>query len=150
LGQDQADPRSHQRHPQARAAAEIAAYLAKSCDAELVLLHVVNPQLNQALDRRRTAVKQSPAIAHLKALRFLLAPLDVQIHEKIRVGNPVEELRAELHEKSSDLVVMGAVDQPNDGVAVMGSTVEVVIAQHHTPYVLLITHRNETAATAGH
>ena len=47
-----------------------------------------------------------------------------------------------------DLVVMGAVDQPNDGVAVMGSTVEVVIAQHHTPYLLLITHSSDSVSTA--
>lgn len=134
--------------PQARAAAEIAAYLAKSCNAELVLLHVVNPQLKQALDRRRTAVKQSPAIAHLRELRFLLAPLHVQIDEEIRIGDPVEQLRAELREKSYDLVVMGAVDQPNDGVAVMGSTVEVVIAQHQIPYVLLITHTSDSASRA--
>lgn len=137
------------RTPHARAAAEVAAHLAETCGAEVVLLNVVDPSLGVALVRRGAAtLEHSPATAHLAQLRFLLDPLDVRVREELRAGDPAEELAAELREGDYDLVVMGAVDQAGDAVALMGPTVEVVLSQHRLPYVLLVTHERTGAAAA--
>lgn len=114
----------------ARAAGEVGAHLAESCGAELALLAVVDPQLEQALTRRSTSsVEHSPATAHLCSLRFLLAPLDVRARGEWRSGIAAEELAAELDTGRYDLVVLGAVDRAGDAVALMGPTVGRRIAE---------------------
>ncbi len=77
-------------------------------------------------------------LARRRSLRFLLAPLDVRVRDELRSGIPAEELAAELDSGRYDLVVLGAVDRAGDAVGLMGLTVDVVVSQHRTPYVLLV------------
>lgn len=136
--------------PHARAAAEVAARLAETCDADVVLLSVVNPELEGALSRRSGVdLGGSPGTGHLESVRFLLDPVDVDVHEELRDGDPAEQLREALASGAYDLVVMGAVDQAGDAIAWLGGTVEVLLSQHEMPYVLLVTHDEMSARVNG-
>lgn len=128
----------------AAAAAEVAGHLAASCGAEVVLLAVLDPEVQHAVQRRESGLsEQLPGAAHLDRIRFLLSPTGVRVRELLLTGEPEDELRRLLRRGGHDLVVMGAVDHAGDGIAWLGPTVETVVTQRRTPYVLLITHTRD-------
>lgn len=133
--------------PQALAGVEVAGRLAESCGATVVLLAVVDPAVAGAVRRRGAGTSpDAPGTAHLQDARTILRSMEVPVRQRVRHGNPEEEVPAELASGRHDLAVFGCRKQPGKGFTWFGPTAESVIAQTAIPYVLLVTRAAGPAA----
>lgn len=124
------------------AAADVAAYLAKTYDATLVLMSVVQPRMDALFWRERDRRKlRETGYSVLQEAGFRLNRLGIRIEERVEISNdPTEAILKELGEQPYDLVVLGAVDRGGDGRIVLGATVQSVLTTGDTPAVVLIKH----------
>ena len=104
--------------PHTRAAIERAVALARSEDAEIVSLHVVDPWLEQfsseiyAQGRREylewvEASRADEAARTREEFESLCAAGRISARFKLRYGDPLTEILAELREAEPDLVITG-------------------------------------------
>lgn len=124
------------------AAADVAAYLAKACNATLVIMSVVQPRMDPLFwrerDRRRL---RETGYSILKEAGFRLNRLGIRVEERVEVSNdPTEAILQELGRGSYGLVVLGGVDRSGDDRVVLGATVHSVLTAGNTPSVVLIKH----------
>ena len=124
------------------AAGDVAAYLAKATEAELVLFTSVRSRLDSLFWRERShrqLLKNGFEV--LRELAFRVGRLDVPLSERVEVSADAgEAIVGELRRQRYDLVVLGAVDRSADGRLYLGGPVETVLARGETPTVLLISH----------
>ena len=126
----------------AMAAGDLAAALAKSCDAELVLLHVVEAELSQLYrwGRERDQLREAAASV-VDKLAVLARRLGVRVSERVVEGrSPGEAILAELERAPYELMVLGAVDRGTDDRPYLGRTIQTVLTEGDTPAVLLVSH----------
>ncbi len=126
----------------AMAAGDLAAALAKSCDAELVLLHVVEAELSQLYrwERERDQLREAAASV-VDKLAVLARRLGIRVSERVVEGrSPGEAILAELERAPYELMVLGAVDRGTDDRPYLGRTIQTVLTEGDTPAVLLVSH----------
>ena len=128
------------------AAADVAAYLAKGWNAEVVLLTVVTPRLGPQFwrERKHRDLLQAGYTVTREA-RKRMAHLEVPLTESVVLSeNPVEAIVAELKAKDCDFVVMGSILRSSpDGIS-LGSTVEHLLHAVKVPRLLLVSRSIET------
>lgn len=110
---------------------QVACSLARSCQARLIVLHVVPPVL--------TSYPPMPPEWYdreLEQLNRIQAP-DPQIHLEHRLenGDPVKEILRAAQENGCDLIVMGTHSRSGIGRLVLGSVAEYVVRHAHCPVV---------------
>ncbi len=131
------------------AAGDVAAYLAKATDAELVLFTSVRSRLDSLFWRERGhqgLLKNGYEV--LRELAFRVGRLGVPLGERVEIEPDAgEAIVRELHRQRYSLVVLGAVDRSADGRLYLGGPIETVLARGDTPTVLLISH--EQGVTTG-
>ena len=131
----------------AMAAADIASYIAKASEAEVVLLSVV--QSEQALTRTQLAyhrlIKAGSKI--LKESSFRTRRLEIVCREKIIIA---KEARAaivnEIKSGRYDLIVLGAIDRSGTSGIVLGKTVQTILAETSIPAAIVVFHARSGAA----
>lgn len=123
------------------AAGDVAGALAGACNAEIVLLHVVQPgdgqETSKPQDRSRMVQAASGV---LKELAFRLNRLGVQVFQEVQIGNdPGDQIVKELERRPYDLLVMGGVDRGTAECPYLGKPISTVLTRkRETPAVLLI------------
>ncbi len=126
----------------AMAAGDLAAALAKSCDAELVVFHVVESELNPPYwrGRERDQVRDA-AVNIVEKLAAIARRLGVRVSERVAEGrSPGEAILAELNREPYQLVVLGGIDRGTDDRLFLGRTIQTVLTEGHTPAILLVSH----------
>jgi nucleotide-binding universal stress UspA family protein len=122
------------------AAADIAGYVAKATDAELVLLNVVG----QRKDEEKSVSKHAQMRSGLKILqeaKFRTRRLDVQVQEKVLIAEDVtDEIVNESKRGRYDLVMLGVIDRSVDVALHLGRTVERSQAEVNLPTGILVFH----------
>lgn len=123
------------------AAGDIAAYLARVCDAELVLFHMVTMEMDalfwREYDSRR--VKQV-GFTVVDELAFRCRRLDVRATGKVEPGTqPGEAVLRELERDAYDLVVMGGYKRGTSGRPYLGGAIRTVLAKNEIPAVILVS-----------
>jgi nucleotide-binding universal stress UspA family protein len=125
------------------AAGDVAAYLAKATNAELVLFNV-RPLTRESLvwqDQERRGLLEAAGYRMLREATFRMAPAGVRVSTRVELGeNPGAEIVRELQRRAYQLVVLGAVDRGADGRLDLGSSIPTVLTQSRTPAVLLVSH----------
>jgi nucleotide-binding universal stress UspA family protein len=124
------------------AAGDVAAYLAKATNAELILFTSVRPRLDGMFWRERThrGLLQS-GYQLLHELGFRVGRLNVRTRERAVLGDdPGAAIVRELQRQPYDLVVLGAMDRSTDDHLYLGSPIETVLQRGNTPAVVLVTH----------
>ncbi|WP_420878036.1 cation:proton antiporter [Sorangium cellulosum] len=124
------------------AAADLAAHVALSWDAELVLFSCAQTELGAVLWRDR-----DPSRAREVARRvvdeavFRGRRLGVRVVPRVQVGaHPSDEIARELARAPYDLLVLGCYDHGPLGRLYLGSTVESVVVRSRVPVALLVAH----------
>src|SRR5919199_3815864 len=96
------------------AAADVAAYLAKAANAELVLFNV-RPLTRESLvwqDPERRGLLEAAGYRTLREAMFRIAPLGVRVSTRVELGeDPGAEIVRELWRRPYQLVVLGAVNR---------------------------------------
>jgi Kef-type K+ transport system membrane component KefB len=126
----------------AMAAGDLAAALAKSCDAELVVFHVVESELNPPYwrGRERDQVREA-AVSIVEKLAGIARRLGVRVSARVAEGrNPGEAILAELNREPYQLVALGGIDRGTDDRLFLGRTIQTVLTEGHTPAILLVSH----------
>ncbi len=130
------------------AAADVAAYIAKGCNAEVVLLAVMAPRLGPLFwrERKHRDLLQAGYTITREAKKRI-SHLDVRLQESVLLSpTPVEAITAELKRTPYDLLVLGSVLRSSpDGIA-LGSTVEHLLQVVNIPRVLLVSRSVEVSA----
>ncbi|MBV8772039.1 MAG: cation:proton antiporter [Deltaproteobacteria bacterium] len=127
------------------AATDVAAYLAKSHNAELVLFTVMHSRLDslfwKGLGQRQLF---EAGYRLLRETRFRVERLGVRCGERVQLGeDPGEEILRELERRPYDLVVLGAVGRSSQGNFYLGRSVHSVLMRGRTATMILITHGQE-------
>ena len=129
------------------AAADIAAYLAKGCGAEVTLLAVIAPRLGPLFwrERRHRDLLQGGYTVTREASKRM-SHLDVKLHESVVLApSPAEAILAELRLGSYDMVVMGSVLRSSPEGLALGGTVEHLLQVVDIPRVLLVSRAVEVS-----
>jgi nucleotide-binding universal stress UspA family protein len=124
------------------AAGDVAAYLAKDMDAELVLFTSVRERMDGIFwhDRGHRRLLQS-GYQLLHELGFRVGRLGVRTSEHVEISeDPGAAILHELVRQPYDLVVLGAVDRSTDDTLYIGTPIETVLMHGHTPAVVVVTH----------
>jgi Kef-type K+ transport system membrane component KefB/nucleotide-binding universal stress UspA family protein len=123
------------------AAGDIAAYLAKSCNAELTALTLVQSHRDSVFWRERDhGHLREAAEGVVGELAFRLARLGVTIDERVEVSDdPGQEILNVLEREPFDLVVLGTMDRGANGRPLYGGAVETVLVNSDTPAILLVS-----------
>ena len=123
------------------AAADVAAYIAKGCDAEVVLLAVVAPRLGPLFWRERKhrdLLQAGYTITREATSR--IARLEVRYAEQVVLAtDPAEATLAELARQPYDLLVLGGVMRSSEQGISLGRTVERLLHAVPIPRALLIS-----------
>lgn len=123
-------------------AGDIAGALAEACQADICLLHVVQPSASQMYWReqgRDALLRKTSQV--VDELAFRLSRYQVKVHTEVRVaGNAGRQIVRELENGQYQLVVMGGVDRGRDSHLYLGRAIETVLLRMAVPAVLLITH----------
>lgn len=132
------------------AAGDIAAHLAQSYDAELVILTVVHDEMAELSWRRRERnIPTAAASGMVRELAFRSQRLGVRTSEHVRIGaDPGREILNELSREPYGLVVLGAIDRGVHGWPYLGRSIQNVLTQGQTPSVVLISRDQPLPARA--
>ena len=129
------------------AAADVAAYIAKGCDAELVLLAVVAPRLGPLFwkeRKHRDLLQAGYTITREASSR--VNRLGVKVVERVVLSdNPPEAILAELEGQPHDLLVLGGVMRSSDQGLSLGGTTEHLLTAVKIPRVLLLSRTVDAA-----
>jgi Kef-type K+ transport system membrane component KefB len=124
------------------AAGDIAAALAQSTGAELVLFSVVQSHIDDNERRRRRDDRRLTRTAQgfLDELAFRIRRLDVQSETKVASSDDASAaVLDELGDGRYDLVVMGGVDRGMDGRPYAGKVIRSVVSRGGVPSLVLIS-----------
>lgn len=129
-------------HEHSMAAADIAAYVGKASNAEIVLFTVVHPRFDSMFWREREHRRLLAAGNRLlREVKFRTDRLEVKTTERVQLGTDVvQEILKEVRRATYDLVVLGTVDRGTDENLELGRSVHPLLAQCDIPAVLLVTH----------
>lgn len=132
------------------AAADVAAYVAKGCEAELVLLSVVAPRLGPLFwgeRKHRDLLQAGYTLTREAAAR--VSRLGVKVSEKVVLSDhPAEAILAEMKDGGHDLLVLGCVVRSSDQGLSLGGTTEHLLNAVQVPRVLLLTRTVDAVAAA--
>lgn len=139
-------PVNGQEH--AAAAADIAAYIARSTKAELVLFNMMHWEADYLFWREAMHPELLDAgYRILHEVKFRTERLDIKTAEKVRVGDdPVKAIVGELQRSKYDLLVLGALERKAASGILLGKHTQSILTQCKTPVVLLISHAVALAA----
>lgn len=129
-------------------AADVAAYIAKGSNAELVLLTIMAPRLGPLFwrERKHRDLLQAGYTITREA-KSRISRLDIRHSEMVVLAQtPAEAIIAELHRQPYDLVVLGGVMRSSEQGISLGRTIEFVLHQAHIPRLLLVSRAVETQA----
>ncbi len=130
------------------AAADVAGYIAKGSDAEVVLLSVVASRLGTLFWRERKhrdLLQAGYTITREAQVR--IARLDIQLSEQVVLADdPAQAVLDELRRQSYDLLVLGAVVRSSTEGIALGSTVERLLKAAEMPRALLVSRNADTSA----
>lgn len=111
--------------------------LAKLSGAQLIVLHVVSPNLPFVVDaesrRRILARMKRTAQAHLEEVLAVVAKAGVAAKGVLRVGDPRGEILSVASAQRADLVVIGTHGRTGVKRALMGSVAMSVVSTCPTP-----------------
>ena len=127
------------------AAADVAAYIAKGMDAEVVLLTVMSPRLGPLFwrERKHRDLLQAGYTITREA-RARIGRLDVRQSEQVVLApNPAEATIAEMGKGNYDLLVLGSVMRTSEQGISLGTTVEHLLHAATIPRVLLVSRNVE-------
>ena len=130
------------------AAADVAAYIAKGSDAEIVLLTVVAPRLGSLFwrERRHRDLLQAGYTITREAQRRV-GRLGVKLSEQVVLApTPGDAVLKELQRQSYDLLVLGGVTRSSPQGVSLGRTVEHLLQTASLSKVLLVSRAVDTAA----
>ncbi len=129
-------------------AADVAAYIGKGCDAEVVLFNVMAPRLGPLFWRERKhrdLLQAGYTITREATSR--IARLDVRHSDQVVLAStPAEAVMAELERQPYDLMVLGGVLRSSERGISLGRTVEFLLHTVKIPRVLLISRSVEIGA----
>ncbi len=127
------------------AAADIAAYIAKGSNAEIVLLSVMAPRLGPLFWRERKHRDLLQAgYAITREAQTRIARLDIRQSEQVVLhANPAEAAIAEMQRQPYDLLVLGSVMRSSEEGIALGRTVEHLLQATEIPRVLLLSRSAE-------
>lgn len=126
-------------------AGDIAGYLARALDAEVVLFTAVQAKLAEGVrDARQRRKLRRSGETIVDELRFRLSRLDVRLAEaRIVVHEDAgEAILEELERGDYGLTVFGTVDRSNDSQVYLGSPIQTVLLRSSVPAVILVTHES--------
>lgn len=110
---------------------QVACSLARSCQARLIVLHVVPPVL--------TAYPPLPtewSRREMEELNRIQAPdPQIRLEHRLENGDPIKEILRVAEEIGCDLIVMGTHGRSGIGRLVLGSVAENVVRHAHCPVV---------------
>jgi nucleotide-binding universal stress UspA family protein len=124
------------------AAGDVAAYLAKAANAELVLFNVrhLTRESRVRQDPERRGLMEAAGYRTLREATSRFAPLGVRVSMHVELGeHPGAAIVRELQRRPYQLVVLGAIDRGADGHIDLGGSVPTVLTQSRTPAVLLVS-----------
>jgi nucleotide-binding universal stress UspA family protein len=124
------------------AAGDVAAYLAKAANAELVLFNVRTLTRESLIwqDPERRGLLEATGYRTLREATLRLAPSGVRVSMRVELGeDPGAGIVRELHRRPYQLVVLGAVDRGAGYRLDLGSCIPTVLTQSRTPAVLLVS-----------
>lgn len=129
------------------ASADIAAYIAKGSNAEIVLLSVMAPRLGPLFwrERKHRDLLQAGYVITREA-KSRIARLDIRQSEQVVLhANPAEAILAEMQRQPYDLIVLGSVMRSSEQGISLGRTVEHLLQATEIPRVLLLSRSTEPA-----
>lgn len=129
-------------HEHSMSAADLAAYVAKAHDAELVLFSVVHAKLGtQFWKERRHRVLLESGYRLLREVKFRIERLGVQASENVQLGDDVTELvLKELRRTPYQLLVMGTVNRGTEEDLQLGRSIQSLLTQANIAALVLVTH----------
>ncbi len=130
------------------AAADVAAYIAKGMDAEVVLFTVMAPRLGPLFwrERKHRDLLQAGYTITREAIARITR-LDVRHAEQVVLAAvPAEAILAELNRQPYDMVVVGGVMRSSEQGISLGRTIEHLLHGARIPRVLLLSRTAETPA----
>lgn len=129
-------------HEHSTAAADLAAYIAKATNAEIVLFTVVHSRFDSVFWREREHRRLLAAgYRLLRDVKFRTDRLGVKTAERVRLGtDATQEILNEVRRSQYDLLVLGTVDRSTDQDLQLGRSVHPVLTQVDVPAVVLVTH----------
>ncbi|HEY9718459.1 MAG TPA: cation:proton antiporter [Trichormus sp.] len=133
----------------ALAAADIAAYIARANDAEIVFFTVLETDMPR--DKRYLGYHRirRAGMKILKEAEFRTRRLDVAYRDKIVVSqNPRQAIVNEINSGNYDLVVLGAVDRSGDSGIMLGRSVPQILTETTIPAGVLVLHQGTASAAA--
>ncbi|HLI77959.1 MAG TPA: universal stress protein, partial [Acidobacteriaceae bacterium] len=128
------------------AAADVAAYIGKGSDAEVVLLTVVAPRLGPLFwrERKHRDLLQAGYTITREA-KARISRLDVRHSDQVVLAStPAEAIMAELQRQPYDLMVLGGVLRSSEKGISLGRTIEYLLHTATIPRVLLLSRAVET------
>ncbi len=123
------------------AAADVAAYIAKACNAELVLFNVAYAKLDGIFWKEG----QQPDVLQrgysiVREAQFRIARLGVWNATRVKFSaNPALAIMSELDRRRYDMIVMGGTVRANAPDLALGNTIEHVLREAKIPRLLLIS-----------
>ncbi len=129
-------------HEHSMSAADLAAYLARAHNAELVLFTVVHSKLDSVFWRER---KHRDLLASgyrlLREVAFRIERLGVKAIERVQLGeDAAEEILKETSRSPYQLMVLGTVDRSTQEGLQLGRSIQALLTRSEVPAVVLVTH----------
>ena len=123
------------------AAADVAAYLASACNAELVLFNIAHTRLEAMFWKeggQRDVLQRGYTI--VREAEFRVARLGAWVSTRVRLGaDPGAAILNELKRRPYSMVVMGGIGRTTDGGLALGNTIEHVMTQATLPRILIVS-----------
>ncbi len=122
-------------------AADVAAYIAKGSNAEIVLMTVMAPRLGPMFwrERKHRDLLQAGYTITREA-KARIARLEIQLSERVVLAQtPAEAVMAELERERYDLIVLGGVMRSSERGISLGRTIEFLLHSATMPRVLLVS-----------
>ena len=123
------------------AAADVAAYLARALDAEVVLFNVAHARLDMMFwkeSEHQDLLQAGYTI--VREAQFRMARLGVRESVEVQMGaDPAYSILAELERHPYDLVVVGAIMRSSEGDLALGNTIDHLLRHAKVPRLLLVS-----------
>src|SRR5579859_3006273 len=125
----------------ARVAGDVAAHLARVCDAELMRFHMVAKDTDALFwHEYDTQRMKLVGFSVVDELAFRCRRLDVRATSSVVAGlQPGEAICHELERGAYDLVVMGGYNRSTNGHPYAGGAIRTVLARTHVPAIILLS-----------